>query len=679
MGYKKWNIRPADKEFAKEIAAECSVNQLCALLLTSRGYTEPDVIEDFIYGYSQLRDPYEMQDMDLAVERITIAIDNDEKIAVYGDYDADGITSTALLYTYLKGRTPNVVTYIPDRREEGYGMNIASIDRLAQQGVTLIITVDNGISCLQEVEYAAKLDIDVVVTDHHLPGDELPKAVAVVDPHRVDCPSEFKDYAGVGVAFKLVCALEGGACEELLPVFGPLVAVGTVADIVALKDENRILVREGVKYLNETRNVGLRALIGACGLRDKKIEATQISFQIAPRLNATGRMGSAQPALDLLITQDREEAYRISTEINDRNTQRQSVERQVFDEAVDFIETAQKQYQHVVVVWGNHWHLGVLGIVASKLMERYGKPCIVLNVEGEQAHGSARSYGEFSMHQALSTVSGLLTKFGGHKQAAGMALETDKLEDFEKEINRYAAAVCPQLIQTLEIDCNLNPRGVTLDTAKAISELAPFGMENPVPLFGLMNLTLDRVTPVGDNHHLRLTLSRDGVVITAMKFATQPQEFCYEPGDTVDLAVTLDINEYRGQESLSVIVRDIRPAGLDDSFYHSFMMYQAVERQDQMQCSAQELLPERSDLALVYRRLQAQKVRCEGYDRLFAALENKLGYTKLYYCVQIMEELGIAEIQPIDHNNFIFSLPVLAEKRSIDASQVLDTLRKRIG
>lgn len=678
MGYKKWVVRETDKEFAKQIAEECGIDPLCALLLTARGMDEPEVIEDFIFGDSQLRDPYEMADMQEAVNRICIAIENDETIAVYGDYDADGVTSTALLCSYLKTRTPHVVTYIPDRCDEGYGMNCDSIDRLSEQGVTLIITVDNGISCIKEVEYAASLDMDVVVTDHHLPGETLPAAVAVVDPHREDCPSEFKDYAGVGVAFKLICALEGGACEELLPHFGAYVALGTVADVVPLVDENRILVREGVKVINARRHPGLNSLIAAAGLRDKPIGVSQIAYQLAPRINATGRMGSPQPALDLLLTQDREQAYALSTEIAARNTQRQAVEKDVFEEAVRLIEQEQKQYRRVIVVWGNGWHPGVLGIVAARLMERYGKPSIVLQVQGDTAHGSARSYGEFSMYDALCAASEHLTGFGGHRQAAGMTLDSKNLESFDTAVNAYAASVCPTLIPTLEIDCKLNPRGLTTETAKAIRVLEPYGTANPVPLFGLFGMTLDRVTPVGENHHLRLSLSRDGTVVTAMKFFTSPEEFPYVAGDSLDLVVTLEINDFRGQESVSVVVRDLRPATLEEAFFDGWFDYESLMRQETQILAPLRVLPDRDDFAQVYRRLRANRNRCDALDRMYVSLGGRVGYAKLQCCLDIFRELGLAEVTPLDENRFTCDLLPVTEKRDLESSGILKNLRERL-
>lgn len=679
MSYRKWSVRSADKEYAKQLSDECGIDQLSALLLVGRGLEDPEEIEDFVFGYSQLSDPFELADMDRAVERLTVAINSRERIAVYGDYDADGITATALMFRYLQKRTDNIVTYIPDRCDEGYGMNVESIDRLASDGVTLIITVDNGISCIDETAYAAQKGIDVIITDHHLPGDELPDAYAVIDPHRSDCPSEFKDFAGVGVAFKVICALEGGACEDLLPEFGPLVALGTIADIVPLISENRIIVRAGLSVMNNSAVVGIGALSVAGGLEDKYIGAQQVAFVLAPRINAAGRMGNADPALELLLTDDPDRAAELAEIVCERNALRQKTERDVFEEAKKKISEEEKYKSRVIVVWGNKWHQGVLGIVASRIVEKYGKPAIVISCDGEGCKGSARSFGEFSIYDALNRCSELLIKYGGHKQAAGLALDMDKLADFDECINRYASESYFGLMQTLDVDCRLNPIAVSPNTAKAIKLLEPFGASNPVPVFGLFGMTVESVVGVGSNSgHTKLGLSRGGCCANVMKFGTSPMNFAFRQGDLVDVAVTLEVGEYMGRETVTASVKDIRPCGISDEFYDGYLRYEEFVFSSVLSDDSE--IPNRGDIACVYRQLKSDGISGNGgIDRLFVLLNEQLSYMKIRFSLEIMHELGIIDLELLGSNNFRYQIQNISQKRDIESSRFLAVLKEKAG
>ena len=482
MSRKKWVISPCDRDAAASISENCGVDPFAAYLLCARGITDEFEVESFLYD-TDLMNPFELPDMDKAAERTLSAIENGEKITVFGDYDADGVTSTALLYSYLKSKGACVDYYIPDRAGEGYGMSIDAIQALKERGTELIITVDNGISAIEEVEYAHNIGMDVVVTDHHRVGEALPRAVAVVDPHRADAELEFREWAGVGVAFKFICALEGDEGYELLEQYGDIVALGTVADIVSLRGENRIIVRSGIAYMNAaisegTLRPGLAALLEASG-STAALDSSSLAFRFAPRINAAGRMGSAYTALRLLLSESREEALQIAEEISQANTERQTIELQIAQSAIDYIEeNPHIKYQRVIVVAGKDWHQGVIGIVASRLVEKYGKPAIIISRSGEIAKGSGRSIEGFSLYDALTYCSELLTQYGGHTLAAGMSIEDDKIDQFREKINEYASGATPA-VPVISIDCKLNPASINPELVYSMQMLEPFGAENP--------------------------------------------------------------------------------------------------------------------------------------------------------------------------------------------------------
>ena len=494
---KKWLVKACDKDKAAQIAQEYSLSPFAALLAVSRGITEPEQTEEFFFPSDvEPNDPFEIADMDLAVERLGRAIDQNEKIAVVGDYDADGVTSTVLMCRFLKSQNADFIHYIPNRLEEGYGLSIDIIDKLREEGVSLILTVDNGISCVDEVDYASGLGIDTIITDHHIPGDVLPKAVAVVDPHREDCPSAFKDYAGVGVAFKLVCAMLGDDDSSLLDDFAELVSIGTIGDIVPLKGENRTIVKSGVKMLNENPSPGVRALVKTAGFEGKALSAMNVAFTIAPRLNAVGRMGSAERAFELLMSESVEQALSIAADIEDANVNRQKTEARVTELVEKQLRTSSLRYDRVIVCSGEGWHSGVIGIVASRIVERYGKPCIIISSDGEKSKGSGRSLPDFSLFDALSSCSDILDAFGGHKLAAGVSLRTDRIDEFRKRINEYAARD-EMPFPVLNIDFRLNPKSVSPELVNALLLMEPFGAGNPQPVFGLFKMRIDKITPVG--------------------------------------------------------------------------------------------------------------------------------------------------------------------------------------
>lgn len=632
-------VASGDRQLAREIAEECDIDALVALVLVARGFTDPFEVEEFLSDDQQLCDPFELIDMDKAVERISAALDKGEKICVYGDYDADGVTSTAMLYTYLKSKGADVIYIVPER-EENYGLNRNAVDRMKLAGVGLMITVDNGISAQAEIDYANEKGIDVVVTDHHLPQGELPKAVAVVDPHREDCPSHFKHYAGAGVCFKLICALEGVSGEEMCAQYADLAAVGTIADVMPLKDENRLIVCRGMEHLEDAR-VGIPAILDVAGLRRRGINAINVSFGIAPRLNAAGRVGSCDRAVKLLIETDREVADRIAQDINEANAQRQTLERQISEQAIELIEKQGLEFDRVIVICGDGWHHGVIGIVASRICERYGRPAIVLSVDGDEASGSARSVGEFSLYDAISACKDVLNRFGGHAQAAGVSLPLQNVDAFRRAINEYAAREYGDMpFSQLNIDCKLRPSAFTPDLVRSLEVLAPFGTGNPVPVFGLFGMRLDKVTPVGASaNHLRLELSREGASATVMLFGRTADRFGYSIGDTVDLAVTAEVSEYSGREQVTLSAKGIRPSGIDeDRLLKEIRLYERVRRGEDLGDEAENCRINRDDVAAVYRAVRG------GFDGEDQALMNKIGavgYVKMRLCLDVLEELEL--------------------------------------
>lgn len=686
MSVKKWVVSPLNKERATKIAEQWEIPFFLAMLLEIRGLTQKEKISSFFEQENGRYHPFELIDMDKAVDRILQAIDSFEKICVYGDYDADGVTSTALLYSYLESRAADVMYYIPKRETEGYGMNIEAVERLHEQGVNLIITVDNGIASVAEVERANQLGMQVVVTDHHQPQGALPPAVAVVDPHRADCPSSFKDWAGVGVAFQLIYALEGedGDPDSLLSNYADLVTVGTIGDIVPLSGDNRRMVRRGLSHLSHTDRIGLKALIEEAGLEGKKLTAGNVSFTIVPRINALGRLGSSEQAVRLLLSEYQEEADSLAGQMGERNRERQAIEADILKQVDELLEREpQRKQQRVIVVEGEGWHEGVIGIVASRVVEKYGKPCIVLSVNESIAKGSGRSVEGFSLYDAVYACRDLLTRFGGHPMAAGLSLPTDQIGRFREDINRYAASLPDGMpVPVLHIDCKLNPAALSTELVNQMAAMEPFGAGNPAPLFGLYQMQLTGITPVGGGKHLRLAFQRGNYAISAMRFRMTPQEFPYQIGDVLDLAVTLDKSEYRGQESLSVLIREMKDSSFSEEDYiREKAWYEAFQRQEMLSSEALDrLVPNREEFAVVYRYLRSQKGWNYGMDVLCSRLQGQgLGYGKVAVILSIMNELHLVTAH-MDSDLCQVTMLEVTGKVDLNSSCILAGLRqKRCG
>lgn len=610
MNIKKWEVAPLNRERAAQIAERYSLPFFLSMLLEIRGFEDEEEIRDLLSG-GCLSNPLLMKDMDKAVERIRRAIDQFEKIAVYGDYDADGVTATSILFTYLEAVGADVIYYIPQREGEGYGMNLHAVEILHEEGVSLIITVDNGIASVAEVARAKELGMDVVVTDHHRPQREIPEAYAVVDAYQADDHGPYKDLSGAGVALKLVMALEDGDAGSVLEEYADLAALGTVADVVPVLGENRTIVKAGLNILSRGGRAGVDALLEQSGMEGKAATATSLAFTVIPRINATGRMGAPERAVRLLTCDSQEEAQPLSAEICEDNERRREVEAEIAKEAMERIESeGSLLYSRVIVVDGKGWHHGVIGIVASRITERFGKPCVVISVDGNMAKGSGRSVEGFSLFQAVCACGDLMERYGGHPMAAGVTLKAENVPLFRERINQYAAQVCPEMpAQVLSIDCKLNPAALSPEMPQSLEPLEPYGSGNPQPLFGLYNMELRQVVPVGGGNHLRLICAKKGVAVTCMKFGTTPEDFPFSPGDVLDLAVTLEAKEFRGEQKLTVSVRDIKLSGLDmDQCIHTYRLYEKLQREEPLSPQeGAELLPSRQDLAVLYRKLVSLK------------------------------------------------------------------------
>lgn len=643
MSWKRWILPELPRETAARLSEEAEIPPFLALLLATRGIDTAEEAQAFLSDEMPEADPFALADMEAAVACIQDALDRHRRIAVYGDYDADGITATALLYTYLKSLGADVTYYLPHRETDGYGLHKESLERLFQDGVQLVVTVDTGITAVEEAAYAAALGMELVITDHHKPQEPLPAACAVVDPHRADCPSVFKDYAGVGVALLLVCALEGDD-ESVFDRFSDLAALGTLADVMPLRGFNRALVRRGLKKLNESPCAGLKQLAVVSGMAGKPHTASSTVFSLAPRLNAAGRMGAPEVALKLLLCENSEDALLLATDLNRLNTERQEIENVLLKEAVEQVEKDPSlAAQRVIVVAGRDWNNGVTGIIAARLLERYGKPCIVVSEgEGGIAKGSGRSLRGFSLFEAVEACADVLIAFGGHEMAAGLTLESARIEEFRVAINAYAAAKCPTMpMPELRLDCRLRPDQLTAEKADQLAVLQPCGTGNAFPVFGLFHMRVDASVPVGNGKHARLTLSRGQTRVTAIKFGITSERLGFSAGDEVDIAVTLDRSAYPGQ-AVSVVIRDIRFSDTDQD-----ILAEALCRRDALLRgeSTADTPPSREELARVYRTLISGNGWEGTLEQLTRVFRPDILPSKVLAATEILRQGGLIAVQ----------------------------------
>ena len=679
MSIKQWKLNHISAEKSRILSSEYDLPPLVSDVLVGRGLDTPQAVEDFFSADSDFFDPFSILDMDRAAERILQALERDEKIAVYGDYDCDGVTATAILYQYFVSIGANAVYYIPERDGEGYGLNAAAVQSLSEQGVGLIVTVDNGISAVAEVNLVKRLGMDIVITDHHQPGDTLPDAAAVVDPHRKDCGSPYRYLCGAGVALKLVAALEDGNMDSAVEYFGDLAAIGTIGDVVPLTGENRKLVKRGLQMLQNTENMGLNALLQLAGLEDKTLTAENVAFGIVPRINAAGRMGSARLAMELLLCESEEEAADLAQKINDLNKQRQQQEIFIMEDIERLLsEHPEKLKERVLVLAGENWHHGVIGIVSAKISERFSKPNLLISVDGNEATGSARSFGEFSLFKALTSCSSLLTKYGGHKQAAGFSLPTENIEGFSREINRYAREYFDEMPRyTYVIDRTLTAEEMTVENIEQLELLQPFGAENQSPVFLVKQLKVSAITPLSDNKHIKITFETEHKKsFQGLYFGMSTDRFCFEIGNTVDLVASVGINEYNGRKSVSVKIKDIRPSDFPESqFFSAKTAYEKITQGEPVDSRLKgRILPSRDEIAFLYQLLKKNRGFHQDVELLYIKImETKLNYCKFRFVLDILNELRLIELSPLGND---ITVPEQVQRVDLNNSGILQRLNQ---
>lgn len=690
MKYDRWNLRPSGPAGSRAELERAGLPPLCAAVLCARGVdTAPAASAFLAHGPNLLHDPFLLQDMEKAVERISRAIREQETVAVYGDYDVDGITATCLLTQFLRTLGGQVVSYIPDRTEEGYGLNNHAIDALARQGVTLIVTVDCGITAAQEVEYARALGVDVVITDHHQCKEVLPQAVAVVDPRRPDCSYPFPDLAGVGVALKLALALTApDQRSQVLLDYGELAAIGTVADVMLLQGENRALVHLGLERLADCSRPGLQALLREAGCPRGQVPTTvTIGYGLAPRINAAGRMEQAGTALELLLTQDPQRGTELAQELCQLNRLRQAIELEIFQHCDQLLTHTPALSAPVIVLAGEGWHQGVIGIVASRLAEKYACPAFMISLDGDKGKGSCRSFGGFNLFGALERCAPLLDSYGGHELAAGFSIRRDNIPAFR-------AALC-QLVEefaghqpmesSLDVDCEI-PHCSLLSTqdVESLSLLEPFGSGNPKPVFLLRSVCVLSHTDVGGGRHLKLKLRRDGVVMDAIFFSANTAACGIENGQRLDIAFTLQINQFRGNRTVQLQLCDLRPAPTRSQLERSlFRRLQAGETLSPWEASL--MLPQRRDFAHLWRYLEqlcaagpAQAPMDQLLRQVTRSFSGHRSYGKALVCLHVMDERGLIQVA-VQNQQATVRLCRPREKVDLEQAGMMRQLRHDLG
>ena len=714
---KQWNIQyaqndPAADTAVEKIARELRISQIAAKLLWLRGYRTAEEALRFLHLEDTVpHDPFEMKDMDRAVARVEQALERGERIAVYGDYDVDGVTSVSLLYLYLSERGADIGYYIPSRSKEGYGLSQMGIDALRERGVRLIITVDTGITAVQETDYASSLGIDIVVTDHHECHSELPAACAVVNPHRPDDSYPFRELAGVGVAFKLASAMEiakreregGSALDAVLDVsnrFADLVAVGTIADVMPLADENRLMIAKGLSRIEKDCRLGLRALIEAANsgkTQLPKITSSYIGFGIAPRMNAAGRVRSASIAVELLLAETRKRADELAAELCALNVERQSEENRIAEEAYRMIEKLPpEERSHMVVLDDNSWHQGVIGIVASRITERYGLPSILITYDGsvgevssplDVGKGSGRSVKGMNLVEALASCQDLLVRFGGHELAAGLMVRRGDVPALRQRLNDFAATHLKEedLTVRLDADCEVRLRDFSMQLYEEICRMEPFGTANPAPAFVLTRAKLTGIFPMGGGKHVRLTVEQDGVSLPAVWFGKSATELPFGIGDSIDLLFGFGVNEFRGICTMQLIVQDARRAEWEEQiFLDQKKRYREVMDGDPFG-EEEQILPNREDIAAVYqllRRESAAERSSFPLRRMLTELnENSprvYTYGKLKVTLQILRELHLCDYTEPTEDHYFIELNANPAKTDLEFSPILRELRARM-
>lgn len=718
---KVWSLKYSDDTEAKEavlrLSRDLNVSEICSGLIYNRGYRDTNSARGFLNtDVSSLHDPYLLADMNPAVERIAQALRDGEKITVYGDYDVDGVTSVSLMYLYFKSRGADIDYYIPSRNKEGYGVSVAGINALYERGTQLIITVDTGITANSEVEYAKTLGMDTVVTDHHECYASLPPACAVVNPHRPDCEYPFKELAGVGVVFKLVCAFEEYLYPELTKIqcaenicreYIDLVAIGTVADVMPVRDENRYIVSRGISQISESPRAGIDALIDAVGStagnsrpavgqahksRKRKINTGFIGFTLAPRINAAGRISSAQKAVELLLCESYESAMPRALELCEINLCRQVEENRIAEQAYKMIDaTHDFEKDKVIVLDDNSWQQGIIGIVASRITEKYGLPSILISYEGatrgydshdDIGKGSGRSIKGLNLVDALAACGELLEKFGGHELAAGLSVRRGNVDLFRKKINEYASTQLSteDIKVRYEADCELPLCEATMELADEIERLEPFGVGNPTPVFIVRDLEIDRIIPLGAGNHCKIFFCGERENIDAVCFGVSASKLGFCRGERVDILCQLAINEFRGVRSLQFITQDIR---LSENYASKI----ESDREKYLEISEgreflnEDFIPTRDEVAQIYKFIGYENGMGHRVfsDRLLKSLidarvNHSINYVKFRLILDILNDMKVMSVTEISKNIFEFEVIKDAQKTSIENSKTYNML-----
>ena len=675
LKYGIWNVADP-KVSAVNTLVSGGYAPLAAMVLASRGIAEIRDADKYLDCHAPLLDPFLMTDMEPAVNRVQLAIDRGERIAVFGDYDVDGITSTCLLTDFLRKRGADCVSYIPGRLEEGYGLNPIAIHQLHREGVKLIITVDCGITAVQEAQLCCQLGMELVITDHHECKDILPDAVAVVDPHRPDGGYPHKNLSGVGVAFKLASALCGSQ-EAVLAEYADMVCLGTVADVMPLQGENRVFVSRGLEALRCTRRPGIAALMAECSCSPDSVSASAIGFMLAPRINAAGRMGQIDLAVELFLTQDHHRAAAVAKALCELNRQRQSVESEIYQQAIAMLPVGQPP--EAIVLADETWHQGVVGIVASRIAEEFSCPAFLICLDGDHGKASSRSYGGFNLFSSLTALSDLLESYGGHELAAGFTINRNNIPEFRRQICSLAAQFytddTPRTL--LDIDCAVSAELLTIPNVESLNVLEPCGSGCPKPVLMLKNASIDRIQQVGSGRHMRLRLRCGHYSLNAIYFSATPETTFVQQGELVDIAFSPQVNEFRGERTVQLNILDIRPSCSTDCSPDT-SGYRALQENRITPEIAQALYPDRTTLATVWRYL-ASAGRTIEYPPLCLCRKivrwsgAPLSLGQLMTCLDVFRDVGLLQTRKL-HKYISIQLTPGPNKADLSESQTLQRL-----
>jgi len=677
LKYGVWNAKKPLRDGVNDLVS-AGFSPLTAMVLSGRGINSQKAAKAYLACDMALLDPFLMTDMDLACGRVGLAMTRGEKIAVFGDYDVDGITATCLLTDFIRTYGGDCVPYIPARLEEGYGLNPIAIRYLHSLGVTLIITVDCGITAVGEAKLCKELGIDLVITDHHECKPVLPEAVAVVDPHRPDGGYPHKDLSGVGVAFKLASALSGNQ-QEVLDRYGDMVCLGTVADVMPLHGENRHFVAKGLEMLKNTQRPGLLALMQESGCQTSTLTASSVGYALAPRINAAGRMGQIDLAIELFLTKDAQRGAEVAGALCALNKKRQEVESEIYRQAVEMLPEG--EIPDAIVLADDSWHQGVVGIVASRIAEEYSCPTFLICLDGEHGKASSRSYGGFNLFAALTELSDLLESFGGHELAAGFTIAESQIGKFRQEICRLARAYYTQDTPrtVLETDCTVNSELLTLSNVQALDALEPCGNGCPKPVLVTENMTVERISPVGNGRHMRLRLRQGRYSVPGIFFSATAESASICEGDVVDVAYMPQINEFKGERTVQMNVLDIRPACKADCPMET-AAYSALKAGTLTKEDAKALLPDRGTLGMVWRYLAGARKLQEDPACLLRKIvrwtEKSLDLGKLLVCLDVFEEVGLLKMEH-RHKELCIQLANTQEKADLMQSKTLCYLMER--